>query len=1032
MSGSSKKHWKGIEELENHPEFVKNANKEFQEYLPLLNKNEETGSTHRRDFLKILGFGVAAVSLAACEAPVKRAIPYAIKPEEVDPGVANWYASTYADGAEYCSVLVKTREGRPIKIEGNKFSSINKGGLTVKAQASVLSLYDEARLRKPLKAGKDSDWNTVDSEIINSLNDISIKGGKIRLVTPSIASPSTQAVINEFLSKYPNSKQVVYDSISYAGMIKANQSSFGKAVIPVYDFSKANLIVSIGADFLSTWLSSAQYAKQYAVNRKLNKNKKVMSRHYQFETTLSLTGANADFRTPIKPSQLGLVASTLYSRLQGSSSDAPTLDLPSIKKVAEELLANKGKSLVVSGSNDPNVQIVVNAINDLLGNYGNTIDINKSYNLIQGNDSDFNAFVDELKSGDVDAAFFYNVNPAYNNPRASEIKEGLKKTKLSVSFASAKDETSNEVKYILPDNHYLESWNDYQPITGMYSLQQPTITNIFETRQFQESLLKFVGRDVDYYTYLRSVWANSVYPTQSAYNSFDDFWNRSVHNGVFENSNADSGFESNFSGNASAAISAISSTYKVKSDKLEVAFYVKAAIGDGSNANNPWLQELPDPITKATWDNYITIAPSEAKKLNITNVQGNTVYGTLKIGQKTTEKLPILIQPGQALGTYGLALGYGRTVVGKVAKEKDGSRGIGVNAFEYTKYSNETISYSADDVTLEVTSELRQLAHTQIHQTIMGRNIVQDTTLVAYQKDENVRNHDESYHKTIVTSEGVQRAGEISLWSKADWKSKYTNHFWGMVIDLNSCIGCSACVVGCNAENNVPVVGRDEISNARDMHWLRIDRYYSSVEDDKPKDDRDKRLMENPADNPQVVFQPMMCQHCNNAPCETVCPVLATTHSTEGLNQMTYNRCIGTRYCANNCPYKVRRFNWFAYVENEMFDYNMNSSLGKMVLNPDVTVRARGVMEKCSMCVQRIQEGKLTAKKESRRPGDGEIETACSQSCPTDAITFGDMNDPESRISKVIEEEKEGRLFQVLEEINTRPSVYYLSKVRNI
>lgn len=1029
MSGSSKKYWKGIEELENHPEFVKSANKEFQEYLPILNKNEETGATHRRDFLKILGFGVAAVSLAACEAPVKKAIPYAIKPEEVDPGVANWYASTFVDGADYVSVLVKTREGRPIKIEGNKFSSVTKGATSVKAQGSVLSLYDENRLRKPQKQGKDVDWKSVDADLIAALNEANSKGGKIRLVTPSIASPSTQAVINEFVGKY-NAKHIVYDSISYAGIVKANQKSFGKAAVPSYDFSKASIIVSIGADFLSTWLMSGQYAKQYAATRKLNKKNKVMSRHYQFETTLSLTGANADFRTPVKPSQLGLVATSLY-KLLGGNIDAPSLELPSLKKAAAELLENKGRSLVVSGSNDPEVQVVVNAINAALGNYGTTIDLNATNNLIQGNDSDFNAFVDELKAGEIEAALFYDVNPVYNNSRSAEIKEGIKKTPLTVAFAYAKDETSSEVKYVLAENHYLENWNDYQPIDGFYSIQQPTITNIFDTRQFQETLLTLVGKESDYYAYIRENWSTSLFGKQSTYSTFDDFWNRSVHNGVFEVAGESMGGSFDFAGDVAAASAAIASTYKVKSDKVELAIYVKAGLGDGSQANNPWLQELPDPITKATWDNYITVAPSDAKKLGITNVQGNTVYGNLKVGSKTA-KLPILIQPGQALGTYGIALGYGRTVAGKVAMERNEKRGVGINAFEFTSLVNGTVSYSVAEVVLETTDELRQIAHTQIHQTIMGRNIVQDTTLEKYKKVENVREHDENYQKTIVTSEGVQRAGEMSMWSRADWKSKYTNHFWGMVIDLNSCIGCSACVVSCNSENNVPVVGRDEVSNARDMHWLRIDRYYSSVEDDKPREERDKKLMEDPADNPQVVFQPMMCQHCNNAPCETVCPVLATTHSTEGLNQMTYNRCVGTRYCANNCPYKVRRFNWFAYVENENFDYNMNNALGKMVLNPDVTVRARGVMEKCSMCVQRIQEGKLTAKRESRRPIDGEIETACSQSCPTEAITFGDMNDPESRISKLIEEEKEGRMFQVLEEINTRPSLYYLSKVRNI
>lgn len=1027
MSGSSKKYWKGIEELENHPEFVKNANKEFQDYLPILNKNEETGATHRRDFLKILGFGVAAVSLAACDTPVKKAIPYAIKPEEVDPGVANWYASSFVDGADYASVLVKTREGRPIKIEGNKFSSISQGGTSVKAQASVLSLYDEHRYKQPKDAGKDSKWEIVNAKVSKSLEEISSKGGKIRLVTPSVASPSSQAVINDFIGKY-GAKHIVYDSISYAGIIKANQKSFGKAVIPSYDFTKANVIVSIGADFLCTWLSADQYAKQYAANRRLNSKHKVMNRHYQFETTLSLSGANADFRKPVKPSQLGLVATTLYKLLGGSGEES--LKFPELSKAAKELLDNRGSSLVVSGSNDPEVQIVVNAINDFLGNYGKTIDLSKPNNLVQGNDSDFNELVDELKAGDVSAVLFYNVNPVYNHIRSAEVKDGIKKAELSVALAYAEDETSSLTQYVLPTNHYLESWNDFQPTEGYYSLQQPTITNIFDTKQFEESLLALAGKDTDYYEYIRGVWNSTLFNTQSTYSNFDDFWNRSVHNGVYENPRSNSG-DAQFSADVSSAIATISSNYKVDSKKTELAIYVKSAIGDGSQANNPWLQELPDPITKATWDNYITIAPSDAKAKGITNVQGNTVYGVLKIGSKTA-KLPILIQPGQALGTYGIALGYGRTVSGKVARERNEERGIGVNAFEFTSIVNGTISYSVAEVDLEVTPELRQIAHTQIHQTIMGRNIVQDTTLSKYKKVENVREHDESYQKTIVTSEGKERAGSISLWNRADWKSKYNNHFWGMVIDLNTCLGCSACVVSCNAENNVPVVGRDEVSNARDMHWLRIDRYYSSVEDHKERDDRDKKLMENPEDNPRVVFQPMLCQHCNNAPCETVCPVLATTHSTEGLNQMTYNRCVGTRYCANNCPYKVRRFNWFAYVENENFDYYMNNSLGKMVLNPDVTVRARGVMEKCSMCVQRIQEGKLTAKKEGRRPADGEIETACSQSCPTDAITFGDMNDPSSRISKLIADEKEGRLFQVLEEINTRPSLYYLSKVRNI
>lgn len=1020
MSGLEKKYWKGIEELENDPQFVKNSMNEFPEYLPILNKNEETGGTPRRDFLKLLGFGVAAVSLAACETPVKKAIPYVNKPEDVDPTIANWYASTFFDGTEFNSILVKTREGRPIKIEGNKFSSITKGGTSVRAQASVLSLYDTERLKGFLDGGKPAEINAVDKKIIAQLKEQAVKGGQIRLVTSTIISPSTKAVIGDFVNKYPTTKVVTYDAISYSAITKANQKSFGKSSIPSYDFSKAEVIVSFGADFLGTWLSYTEYQKQYAVTRKLGKSKKSMSRHYQFETTLSLSGANADYRTAIKPSQEGLALAALYKEL-GGNIDVPAFKAKYIDSAAKDLLNAKGKSLVVSGSNDYSVQILVNAINVLLENYGKTIDLNIVSNIAQGNDEAVTTFVEELKQGVIDGVIFYNVNPVYSHPKGAEIKEALKKVPLSISFASTLDETSSEVKFNTPDHHYLESWVDAEAKSGFYSLGQPTISPIYKTRQFQESLLLWADINVDFYTYIRSYWKSNIFEKQSKYASFDDFWDRSLHNGVFESLN-ESASSVSFSGDLSEVATAISSRYKVASPNLELAIYQKAGVGNGDSANNPWLQEFPDPITKATWDNYLTISPSLATKWKLKVSQGNTIKATLKVGNQTVT-VPVLIQPGQAQDTVGLALGYGREVAGKVAK------GVGVNAYKFVEILDGISQYNSFNVTVDATSEIYQVAQTQTQQTIMGRDIVQESILEKYVKEPAAGRKTVTVH---TPDKGEVPASSLSLWSKAKWDEKRTNHFWGMVIDLNSCIGCGSCVISCQAENNVPVVGRDEVSNSRDMHWIRIDRYYTTDANTEDTSIGNLAKMEEPSSNPRVVFQPMMCQHCNNAPCETVCPVLATTHSTEGLNQMTYNRCIGTRYCANNCPYKVRRFNWFAYYENNNFDYHMNNALGKMVLNPDVTVRARGVMEKCSMCVQRVQEGKLNAKKEKRRPIDGEIETACSQSCPTEAIVFGDMNDSESRISKLMAEEKEARMFQVLDEINTKPSVSYLTKIRNL
>ncbi|RZJ95486.1 MAG: 4Fe-4S dicluster domain-containing protein [Hymenobacter sp.] len=909
------KYWKGIEELENSPEFVKNAFAEFPDFLPVKEGRaglpEDDTTAPRRDFLKLMGFGVAAATLAACETPVHKAIPYLNKPEEVDPTISNFYASTYFNGSDYNAVLVKTRDGRPIKLEGNPESPITRGGLSARAQAAVLNLYDGARLQQFAIKGQPAKTADVDRAVRAGLANAQ---GKVVVVSPTIISPSTKRAIAAFAGRYRNVEHVMYDVNSASGLLQANGG-----VLPSYDFSRANVIVSLGADFLGTWISPVEYARQYVATRKVSTDKRTMSRHYQFETALSLSGANADVRVPVKPSQLGTVALALYGAVSGGGANAGLSkeQQQEVSNAAKELLANRGASLVVSGSNDPNVQAVV------------------------------------------------------------------------------------------------AGWNDFEPKRGSLSLAQPAIMPLFKTRQAQESLLRWAGSNESYYNFLRDGWRQVL-----GAGDFQASWDKAVHDGVASGTALTPAAYTGRTVGAADGAAALRSTSAKQG--IEVALYEKVGVGDGGvEGNNPFLHELPDPISKATWGNYLAIPYSMAVAQKWE--QGDVIKVTAA-GQSI--EVPVLVQPGQAEGTVAIAVGYGRAKTGKVGDN------LGANAFPLAQVIGGAVQYT-NVVTLEPTGAKNPIAQTQTHHTLMDRReVVQVNTLEKYR--ENPKEVTE--YEKVYTPEGLEKPNKVSLWQ--DYQ--YNDHHWGMAIDLNSCIGCGSCVIGCQAENNVAVVGKQQVINRREMHWIRIDRYYSS---DTHKDSFDTegkittyRKMEDPSANPQVIFQPLMCQQCNHAPCETVCPVLATTHSSEGLNQMTYNRCIGTRYCANNCPYKVRRFNWFSYYSNEKFeDVNghMFTDLGRMVLNPDVTVRARGVMEKCSFCVQRIQLGKLEAKKQKRRPKDGEIVTACAQSCPTEAILFGDMRDPSSRISQLLRREDGERAFHALDSINVQPNVTYLTKIRN-
>ena len=1040
---TTKKYWKGIEELQETPEFVNLQQNEFAEDLPvdefLGDEKLVDTSTNRRDFLKFLGFSVTAASLAACETPVRKAIPYLNKPEEITPGVANYYASTYWDGQDFSSVLVKTREGRPIKVDGNELCQITKGGSHARIQASVLSLYDSARIAGPKKGGEDVTWEAADKEITEKLAATANSGKGIRILTSTVISPSIKAAIDEFTTAYPTSKVVTYDSKSYKGLRDANAATFGKAMIPTYAFDKADYILGIGCDFLSNWLSPIEHSRQYSETRKVSAEKQNMSRHVQIESELSLTGSNADKRIALKPSQIGSAVVQLYNSLTGSTYSTKSLDGKdaAIKQIAKELNSHKGKALVVCGSNNPEIQQFVNAINQHLGSYGKTIHTDIEDFTRQGNDSEVMELIEEINKGEIGALIIHGCNPVYTLPNGQAFKASLAKAGLTVSFADRLDETAGSCTFVTPDNHYLESWSDANPRTGHYTLGQPTIQPLFKTRQALESILKWSGNSTEAHDYIAGIWENKVYPSSSQLIEFSKFWRDSLHDGIVSLSNsqpstveADSNDSESMSMGVdlNAAATKINSTAS-KASGIEVVVYQKTGLGDGSQANNPWLQELPDPISKVTWDNYVMMNLDEMNEKGFNVLLGqeqksDTVEVTL--GSHTVT-LPVLAQPGLPKGVIAIALGYGRTAAGKTANN------IGASVSEFIQYKDGYFSYDASGVAISESKGKYHLAATQTHHTMMGRNIVKETTLEDYKKDPKAGNPDILFATNLKEfgEDGKGTAKELNLWDSFENK----NHFWNMSIDLNSCIGCGACVIGCTSENNVPVVGKDEVRRSREMHWMRIDRYYSSdMNEEKAEEEGigaiDKFLkMEVPSsDDVEVVFQPVMCQHCNHAPCETVCPVLATTHSLEGLNQMTYNRCIGTRYCANNCPYKVRRFNWFRYNENVEFDFNMYEDLGKMVLNPDVTVRSRGVMEKCSMCVQRIQEGKLKSKKEGVRPADGSIKTACQQACPTNAITFGDFNDETSQVRKAWNNE---RKYQLLEEVGTQPSVFYLTKVRN-
>jgi len=986
--------------------------------VPALEADDVTQGTaplpSRRDFLKLAGFAFAGTALGGCDrTPVVHALAPVLQPEGIIPGRVYDYASTCGGCRAGCGLLARVRDGRPIKLEGNPEHPLSRGGLCAVGQASLLGLYDQQRLRQPLRAGQETDWPTVDEAIRTRLEEIRKEGGAVRFLTGPVTSPTTRAWIQRFLEGFPKARHVVHPPRSGAAILEANARTHGVPVLHRYHFDRARTIVSFDADFLGRWISPVEFAAAYQAGRRLDDHEVQPSYHVQFEARLSLTGSNADRRVLVGPGESSLVMSHLASRLAGKARiDLGAKDLEQapvahelLDELAENLWQNRERSLVVCDSQAVDEQVLCNFMNHVLSNYGTTVDLEQPSYQQQGTDPELDNLLREIRDDKVAALFVYQSNPVYDLPGGPALAEALKRVPLFVSLAERLDETARVAGFVCPVPHDLETWSDAEAVSGVVSVVQPTIAPLAATRPVLESLSTWTGKPQAARELLLAAWEQEIFPRWRGGGTFQEFWDTTVHDGfalVSPRAVAVQPF-------ALQVVRLIPRANSPAEGTFHVALYSKVGMPDASHAYNPWLLELPDPVSKVAWDNYASVSPAAAGRLGLAD--GDVVNLEARDGdQSVSLELPVFVQRGQHDQVVAVALGYGSRLSERFARVGPqwyqagptlGSDGrVGKNAAELLTWVEGRLHTVRDGVQLTKTGQRRRLAMSQnynlldvpSHLALPGqerRPVIRETTLAQCQKEQEAK-------------AGLPETQHEDLWPD-DHPIERPKPKWGMAIDLNACNGCSACVVACQAENNIPVVGRDEVLRNREMYWIRIDRYYT---------ERDGGV--------DVAHQPMLCQHCGNAPCETVCPVLATVHSDDGLNQQVYNRCVGTRYCANNCPYKVRRFNWFDYAHDDL--------LQNLVLNPDVTVRSRGVMEKCTFCVQRIEAARVEAGGRTQRIADGAVQTACQQSCPAQAIVFGDLNDPASRVAQLTADQ---RSYRVLEELNIRPSVSYLAVVRN-
>jgi MoCo/4Fe-4S cofactor protein with predicted Tat translocation signal len=938
-----------------------------QEYQDFLHREFPSGASElqdpvtRRNFMKIMGASVALAGLSACRMPKESIVPYVKSPENVIPGRAKFYASTMTFADHTYGVLVESHEGRPTKIEGNVNHPTSKGATHPWALASVLSLYDQDRSKAPTFKGAPSTWSQFETDFRGyTLNSASNKGADMAVIAESFGSPIVEGMAESFRKQYPNATWATYEPISQENVVEGIKAVTGKAARPSYHLENASIVVAVDSDFLGSDPDSVRLTREFSKGRRVRTGKDSMNRLYSIESNMSSTGAMADHRLGLESSKISSFLIALHAQLglaalpSKLSKAAMSEKSEWIKELASDLKRNHGKSVLIAGGHQSALaHALVALINQSLSS--SSLVSYHAVNASASSTENLKALADKISKKQIKTLIILGGNPAYNTPADLKLAEGIKQIENTIHVSSYMDETSSVAQWHLPLSHYLETWSDAQSVDGTLSVVQPLIQPLYNTKSMLEILNVLVNKTQrSGYDMVVEAWKNKN-------------WKQSLHDGVYKNT-------SSISVSASAGNLESIKVAPVVNDDIEVVFQASPSTFDGRFANNGWLQESPQPITKVTWDNPALISPAFAKKHSLKNGQ----HIVLKNGDRSLE-LPVFIVPGQAANSVLLHLGYGRNF-GTIAKDK------GFNTYLLRSSANPDIETGFSITTLSKTTKI---ATTQDHGSMEGRPLIREATKEHFNEHPDFAKH------------MVEHPPLKALWKEREYNEGYQ---WGMVIDLSTCTGCNSCVTSCQSENNIPIVGKEQVSNGRAMHWIRVDRYFSGAED-----------------TPLVVHQPVPCMHCENAPCEQVCPVNATVHDQEGLNAMTYNRCIGTRYCSNNCPYKVRKFNFFNYTKD-------TPQVQQMANNPDVTVRFRGVMEKCTYCVQRINHGKSVAKLEERSVRDGEIKTACEQACPAECITFGNINDPKSKVSEL---KKLDTNYAMLEELNIKPRTTYLAKIRN-
>ncbi|HET6527511.1 MAG TPA: TAT-variant-translocated molybdopterin oxidoreductase [Balneolaceae bacterium] len=1000
-------YWKSLGELAKNEEYEKFLHREFPE-----NGSELTDDVSRRSFLKIMGASIALAGFAACRRPVQKILPYTKMPEEVLPGNPLEYATAFPFMDALEGITVENHVGRPVKIEGNRLHPGSGGKTNIFGQASILNMYDPDRSEFVRKDGQRS---TVEDFAKFSAEYFSDTERRVAFVAEANSSPTYNRLEDQIEAKFPNAQWVTYEPFGENNALEGTNIAFGQRLRTVNWFNKAKVIVSFDDDFLNpaATKNSVQNTRQFADGREVMSTEEAMSRFYAIESTFTLTGSNADNRLRMKTSDIEQFLYALAGELSKSLNGLSAFNGYSnqfsnhewISVLAEELLANRGDSIVTVGRmHNPDLHAVVSAINKALGNAGNTVTYHEAPHLNDRNNQlRFSELVDELNDGNIDAVVFVGTNPVFTAPADLNL-EGALSNALVIHLSDYYDETSREAGWHINRTHFLEAWGDGFSYTGIRSVIQPQVRPLYDGVSDIEFLnIILNGKQGSGYDLVQETW-RSFYPT-----NFTKQWEQTLHDGlageeIFPEASV------NISGDFNARAKEF--TAKKQSSKgIELVIRPDDTLFDGRFANNGWLQELPRPMTKITWDNVALMSKKTADALGVEAAGlGRSKVEVVSITvDGTTVKIPAWVQPGHADDSITITVGYGHEGMGRVANQ------AGVNT--YPLRTTEHMLY-ATDISVENTGTLYEIACTQDHHSMEGRSILRHATLQEYRDNPDFSSYFEAYGADLPGEAYAEEKGADSPLAIFDAmnEDEYPDYEpqWGMAIDLNTCVGCGTCTIACQAENNIPVIGKHEVGNGREMHWIRTDRYYDGDIAD-----------------PIALHQPVPCMHCELAPCEQVCPVAATTHSEDGINQMTYNRCIGTRYCANNCPYKVRRFNFFNYSEEFLTDGG-DPEIIQMAMNPNVTVRFRGVMEKCTYCVQRVNRAKINRDIETNgrtmKPVDGSVHTACQQACPADAIYFGDISDPDSEISRT---KQNNRNYLLLEELNTRPRTSYLAELRN-